>query len=51
MTYIDKQDYIRYTNEEEEMFEEVNSHFTPQGYKTSEWVKNIMSWLLGDDYK
>lgn len=45
MAYIDQEGYLRYTQEEEETMREVKSHFTPQGYQQSEWVKNIINWL------
>lgn len=48
MSYIDQQGFIRYTQEEEDTIKETGSHFTPNGYKSSEWVGNIMKWLLGD---
>lgn len=48
MAYLDNEGYLRYTSEENETMRELGGHFTPQGYKSSQWVTNIMKWIYGD---
>jgi len=34
--------------DDQEMFKEVGSHFTPNGFRNSKWVSDIMKWLNGE---
>lgn len=47
MAYLDKEGYLRYTHEEEEMFEEISSNFTQKGIRTP-WADSIIKSLLGE---
>jgi len=36
------------TIDDKEMFKEVSWHFSPQGFRHSQWVVDIIKWLNGE---
>lgn len=39
------------STDDQEMFREVGSHFTSQGFRHSQWVVDIIKWLNGELYE
>lgn len=44
-TYNNQTGNLDLSEEDKEMFKEVGSHFTPHGFRNSEWVTNIIKWI------
>lgn len=48
MAHFDKESgQIILSTEDEKMFREVKSQFTPQGQKSSQWVKDLINYIYG----